>query len=157
MPFYGILPPTANIWPIITFQPVIVEKWFTPRWKALRSLFTEKYVWLPHIASFLLTSALFQQLWAKNLEMTSCDVTWRHVTQFYQNFRKLFLTIISHSSENFKSFPYPYQKLSLFSCFYDSNGYLNIMTSIAFHKTPLNIFWSVELIQNVQETCKTKF
>ena len=82
--------PKYDIWEGITSEPLVIGRWLTPHLKALCELFTTQYVWLPYLLPFLLTSAIFLPVWAKNPENTSRDVTWRHHIGFSPNFQKMF-------------------------------------------------------------------
>ena len=70
----------------VTFESFIVSNWFTTHFVAMRVFFIKNNTLCTHLASLLLTSALFQHLfstfWEKNRKKTSHGVTWRHVTQF---------------------------------------------------------------------------
>ena len=149
--------PKLYIWPAITFEPLIVKKSLTPRWKALVSLFTVKSIWNPFIASFLLTSAFFLHFFAKNSDMTSHDVTWRHMTRFSLNLCKVIFKSISYLLPKIKSFAYVLMKLQLFTFLHIIFRSSKYMTSPTCDRPPINFEWRIPMTQNFQEMCETKF
>ena len=71
----------------ITSEPLIVWKWLTPRWKGIIRPHSKNKDWPTHYADFLMTSALFGQIFQKWRHVTSRDVI---MSDFHQTFRKCF-------------------------------------------------------------------
>ena len=75
----------------VTFESLIVSNWFTTHFVAMRVFFIKNNTLGTHLASLLLTSALFQHLfstfWEKNRKkrhMASHDVTWPNFNKILQ-------------------------------------------------------------------------
>ena len=74
------------MWLSITYQLLFGKSWLTPRLKAIKLLFLEKYVLLPNIAYFFADVSVFSDYFCK---ISTNYVMWRHGRSSDQIFTKL--------------------------------------------------------------------
>ena len=96
-------------------EPLMIEKWLTPRWKGIMKLYSKSAEYLTCHEHF----CWHQHFYAK---MTSRDVTWRHHIGLSLKHQKMFLFIQLSYGANMKSFASSKRKLCATTYFHFNMG-----------------------------------